>query len=1010
MPTTFTPGDNKQDDKLNPRQQEYDERFKNIARKEEQGSFDDIVNNYDQDADSGQEDENIERARNGESNAAQGAPGAAAAPWANRTSSQAGEQAKSFVKKITLKKAAPLLGATGVIGIIIFLLGGWLPTMLLPSLSQGAMSENDTRGALLERRLIAVLNNKMTDHGPCDTKLSMCRAQKMPKSMLDRMAKKGIVAVDANGNPVKLDGTNGYVDENPTHYKFTDQNGKEKIIKNSDFVNEYKKNPVFRKIFKGAYNTRYLSYTGGFMKKILSKWGMKKDGGAMADPEFNEDTAKDKVAELLKTGGVDGSEDGTKTKFRERAKMLFSRSADKVKKTNGDPILLVGTGVCMAIAMPTFVAGTIRAIQLAQVVALASNFILSSSDMVRAGDAKPEQVSAVGKVLTDTYAVEGSDSKKSAVDSSILLAATGAATGSMLKPTKYVPGYALFSNPTIQDANKLNADAKETCNLINSPQAAIASAGITAVIGAVSAGTGAAVLKGLQAIGKVAAMFGAIDGMMILLEKTGVLNTIADGAYSVAAGLIGNIYQDAKGVELGDALGTGLFAVFSLAALGGGAAVLTKSQARGFSKVATEVDNEYREEDIATLSPFDVSSQYTFLGSIVSKLAISSSGSTNMMTTAVKAMGSIVSAPFQLLNKSASAEVDPIEAKYGYASYFGVDEDIGITVAGTPATGIPTQYLDMNPETAYNLVSDSVNEETGDANEPTPLLDNIGLGANADLYSTISECADADLESISGCTVSSSESKSVDSTSCGTQDTVCEGDDAKLSTNKVTVEGDTTEARSAALRIYYMDHQLENILSGNDEETTETTESLSTGKYVLPTSPGYSHPDDSQDWGPRNICSSGGANSYCKYHRGVDFEGAGRPVYSIADGEVIEMSLGNPTCQQVSSGDINMDNRVRIRHADGTISGYSHMPVSSIQAAGIQVGSKVTAGQQIGITGNCGNVQGAHLHFTINPGSATDPRILSIDSNNNGEAWIDPSAYMLLYGVDIMNGTYTNAS
>lgn len=829
MPTTFTPGNKNQEDELNPGQRDYDQRFNDIARKEERGSFDDIVNNYDQDADSSQEDENIERARNGESNAAQGAPGAAA-PWANRTSSQAGEQAKSFIKKITFKKAAPLLGATGIIGIIIFLLGGWLPTMLLPSLSQGAVSENDARGTLLERRLIAKLQQKMTDSGPCDTKLSLCRDKKMPKVMLSSMAKKGIVAVDAGGKPINVDGT-GYMDTNPSHYSFTDKNGNTKIIAAGDFVNEYKSNPVFRKLFKGAYNTRYLSYTGGFMKKVLDKWGVKKDGGVLADSEFTEDKVNDKISEATKVGGADGEESGTKTKFRERAKLLFQRSADKVKKTNGDPILLVGTGVCMAIAMPTFVAGTIRAIQLAQVVALASNFILSSSDMLRAGDADPEQVSAAGKALTDTYPVEGSDVAKSAVDSTILLAATGAAGGAMLKPTKFVPGYALFSNPTIQGANQLNAATKETCNLINSPQAAIASAGITAAIGAASAGTGAAVLKALQAVGKVAAMFGAIDGLMILLEETGVLNLIADGAYNVAAGLIGNIYEDAKGIEFGDALGTGLFAVFSLAALGGGAAVLTKSQARSFNQVAAEVDNEYREEAIATLSPFDTSSQYTFLGNIVSKLALSTAGSSNMISSTISTLGSIVRAPFSLLNKAASAETDPIEAKYGYASYFGVDEDIAITIAGTPGVGMPTQYLDMNPETAYNLVSNSVNAETGEPNEPTPLLDNLGIGVNADLNTTIAECADADLESISGCTIAASASQTVESTSCGTEGEVC-GEDDDLSTSSVTVQGDPDEARSAALRIYYMDHQIENMLSGNDEEESSTATTTTAGLTV----------------------------------------------------------------------------------------------------------------------------------------------------------------------------------
>ena len=74
-----------------------------------------------------------------------------------------------------LKKGGPLLGAGGVIGAIIFLLGGFLPAMLIPSLSQNAVIHNDVKGTLLERRLIAAIQQKMADKtGPCVTKSSLC--------------------------------------------------------------------------------------------------------------------------------------------------------------------------------------------------------------------------------------------------------------------------------------------------------------------------------------------------------------------------------------------------------------------------------------------------------------------------------------------------------------------------------------------------------------------------------------------------------------------------------------------------------------------------------------------------------------------------------------------------------------------------------------------------------------------------------------------------------------------
>jgi hypothetical protein len=816
MPTsTLTPGDEKQDEKLNRSQQAADQ----LVDPEQRGTINmaDFDRNYQENADATQEDANIEKARQAEAGSAPNTS------WANKTEPKTTKEKIKFFSIKGLKKNSPILGFGGIIGIIIFLLGGWLPTMLIPSLEQGAVAENDVRGTLLERRLIAKLKLKMTDSGPCDTKLSLCRDKKMPKIMLQSMAKdgKGIVAVNANGDPVDIKGT-GYMTENPTHYKFT--NGStEKIIPASEFVNEYKSNPAFRKLFKTAYNMRYLSYSGGFIKKIMSKWGMKKNGGKAGDTSFNESNASDKVAEATKNGAADTSESGAKKTFKDRVRLLLKRSADKVKKTNGDPIIAIGSGVCMAIGLPTFVAGTVRAIQLAQVVGLASDFILSAGAMIRSGDAEPEQISALGKTLTDEYKVEGSDNAQSALDSPILLAAVGAATGSTLAASKYIPGYSLYSNPGIQAASTINAASKEACNLINSPQAAIASAGITAAIGAASAGVGAAALKVLQAVGKVALVFGAIDGMMALLEQTGVIDIIGDGAYNVAVDLLGNIYGDAQGVELGDALGVGIFAAFSLTALGGGAAVLTKSQAKSFKVAMDEVNNEYRDEDIATLSPFDTSSQYTFLGSIVSKLALSTAGSGNMVSSAISTVGSILKSPFSLVS-SASAEVDPIEAKYGYASLLGIDEDIAVTIAGTPATGIPTEYLDMGADTAYNLVSNEVDPNTGEPYEPNAILDNLGLGKDSSLSTTIAECADADLETISGCVIASSTTTVADSvSSCASEDANCDPEKEESDSTKgtVTVEGDRTTQESAAQRIYYMDHQIENMLSGNDEEDAD---------------------------------------------------------------------------------------------------------------------------------------------------------------------------------------------
>jgi murein DD-endopeptidase MepM/ murein hydrolase activator NlpD len=65
---------------------------------------------------------------------------------------------------------------------------------------------------------------------------------------------------------------------------------------------------------------------------------------------------------------------------------------------------------------------------------------------------------------------------------------------------------------------------------------------------------------------------------------------------------------------------------------------------------------------------------------------------------------------------------------------------------------------------------------------------------------------------------------------------------------------------------------------------------------------------------------------------------------------------------------------VKVRHADGTVTSYSHM-----SAFDVSVGDTVTPGEQVGAIGMTGNTTGPHLHFEV---------LLGGDNQVDPEPWL----------------------
>ncbi|WP_344221192.1 M23 family metallopeptidase [Kribbella sancticallisti] len=103
-----------------------------------------------------------------------------------------------------------------------------------------------------------------------------------------------------------------------------------------------------------------------------------------------------------------------------------------------------------------------------------------------------------------------------------------------------------------------------------------------------------------------------------------------------------------------------------------------------------------------------------------------------------------------------------------------------------------------------------------------------------------------------------------------------------------------------------------------------------------------------------------GGSRWANNHTGLDFAAPlGTTVRSVLAGEVIQASYAGAYGRQV-----------KVRHANGTVTSYSHMSEFSVS-----VGDDVSAGTKVGSIGVTGNTTGPHLHFEVLPGggSAINP-------------------------------------
>ncbi|MEO5950672.1 MAG: hypothetical protein ABIQ04_04445 [Candidatus Saccharimonadales bacterium] len=376
-----------------------------------------------------------------------------------------------------------------------------------------------------------------------------------------------------------------------------------------------------------------------------------------------------------------------------------------------------------------------RAVQLAQFAMVFFN----TADAIKAGDAKPGDVEYVGKKLTDL------DLNKTATDESSI---TGIdkTTGNL--QTKDVSN-SFYGKSALDSPGYKTAAYNEAPTLTSRSQQFMTGGGLVGTLSGVVDTIAGILNLGTAKTPKIARenirntcktvqswwarTAGLIAGLASAVGSFGILTFATVGA-SVAIGfatpfleaqladiIAGKVVgADTKNVAVGDAAFSGGGALMGDFAKQRGLKPANKASLKSYLAITDEVKSQdvAMETYEAKSTPFDVTKQYSFLGSLVRKVNPTIVESTGSIAAALTSIPSFLGAAFSSIIPQASADQvfnpdrfskcpDP-----GYDDV-GIDADVFCNVRYV----LPTDELNMDSSTALNYMLDNqqINSDTGEA-------------------------------------------------------------------------------------------------------------------------------------------------------------------------------------------------------------------------------------------------------------------------------------------------------
>jgi len=773
--------------------------------------------------------------------------------WKSNVGRSPSKTATKFTAKLVAfaKKRGATVGIIGILGLGGGALAGFAgPASMIINLMSNITITNDSSSTALERRFMKVLGYSTNGDPVCanTSKNLKCKMGRISNSALYKLEKKGFVA-EFDNDTTNKNKRFGYPSKNPKGYT-VEVNGRSAYVTAKDLPGFLVKNPkLASKVLGtgGAFNLRVKAWTGKHItEKFLNPFGIKKNGG-LADGENRAATAKERREVAFKKlretiPGISELDNVVKNVDKK-----VNDHLGKAKKGGAGYTLAVAG--CIAVKAPGYIAAGVAAVQLAQVLPVINDVVLSPGSKLKASGvdtenaATADDMDAIGTILTEQAPRESDGKMSSALNSAILLSAIGINKGRAPVSKSFTPGYSYLTSPIVTEANKANKKSEAACNTILSPAAMYTA---LAVDSAITIAASATIIGGVIKVGA---------SLIVTEVAAQVVSTVAGDAARQAVTEVAsnNKIATAQGEAMGEVLGVSALTFFPSGGMGRYLPGQKVADLEGYAQLQKENEAFHREMDIASLSPFDTSSRYTLLGSIVHNYTMASISSGTYSNNFFAQLSSLAALPFKSLSTSANAAPNFSTESCNYAADFALDTGDpsttpAINAAGLPCTGITPTQAGMDLETAIELVqNEGWLDESKDFADDATIADLVESGyivADTPMTDFMESCSNAAtgdyLFNSAGCTVNSTTKAPGAANNSLTGNEACANDACSGDEFGDGSAGVKNARALEAISVVLLDFQAHQILNGEDDldsaqtevEEEPITSTKSTDEYV----------------------------------------------------------------------------------------------------------------------------------------------------------------------------------